>query len=104
MSTDNERFVRVFDRAGADYQRAAGPFVDAVADLVAERAMAADPDSVIDLATGPGTVLAALERRGGRQNSSALILRSDSSKLAASVSPTRNRAPASPTWTSARCK
>ncbi len=64
MSTDNESFVRVFDRAGADYQQAAGPFIDSVADLVAERAMAADPGSVIDLATGPGTVLAALERRG----------------------------------------
>lgn len=67
MTGRGDLFVRAFDAAADDYRAAVGPFVDAVADLVVDRAEVRPGATVVDLATGPATVPLALPRHGVRQ-------------------------------------
>lgn len=64
MATVNDLFVRAFDDAGDAYHEMAGALIDAVADLVVERAELSRGAVVVDQGTGPGTVILAALRAG----------------------------------------
>ena len=64
MATVSELFVRAFDDAADAYHETVGPLIDAVADLVVARAELSRGAVLVDLGTGPGTVLLAALRAG----------------------------------------
>ena len=63
---DQDLFVRVFNEAGPAYREAGAPFLDHFAALLVERANLRPADHVVDLATGPGTVVAPISHAVGR--------------------------------------
>ena len=64
MATVNDLFVRAFEDAGEFYHETVGPLIDAVADLVVERAELSRGAVIVDMGTGPGTVLLSALRAG----------------------------------------
>ncbi len=62
---NSESLIEAFNEAGPRYREAGSPFLDHFASVLAERASPRQGAAVVDLATGPGTLVAPLVKAVG---------------------------------------